>query len=78
MHYHAILKDVRVWETKYKGDYVTVAGGDIFGDSKQRWPDGTPVRTSIVQEIIEEDGKTYIETMNTTYLVEGDIKKLGE
>lgn len=78
MHYHAILKDVRVWETKYNGEFVTVSGGEIFGDSKQRWADGTPVRTSIVQEIIEEDGKTYIVTMNTTYLVEGGIKKLGE
>lgn len=64
MHYHAVLKNVRV-VAKNK-----CAFGEIYDDKKGRFTDGTLVRTSTVQDIIESGRKTYIKTLNTTYLVE--------
>lgn len=61
MHYHAILKDVVIMNN--------IAYGKIFNDSKQRFVDGTEVRTSTIGDIVEVNGKSYIQTRNTTYLM---------
>lgn len=63
MHYHARLENVQI-VTKNQCTF-----GEIYDDKKGRFTDGTPVRTSRVEDIIESRGKTYIKTMNTTYLV---------
>lgn len=64
MHYHAVLKNVSVVAKNQ------IAFGEIYGDKKGRFADGTQVRTSTVQDIIESGRKTYIKTLNTTYLVD--------
>lgn len=43
--------------------------GHIYSDGKKRWPDGTDIRTSLVEKEFEVDGRRYIKTMNTIYKV---------
>ena len=50
---------------KYEGK--NVATGEIAELDHRGWPEGTPVRTSLI-EAVRDDGKT-IETMNTIYQV---------
>ena len=68
MHYHAVLKNA----FKLSNSVV----GHIYDDKKGRFPDGAQVRTSYVEDIIEEDGKTYVKTLNTTYLIEGSVARV--
>lgn len=55
--YDAILKDATL--------VYGVVYGEIYEDSRKRWPDGTVVRTSLVKEV---KGDIVI-TQNTTYKV---------
>lgn len=41
--------------------------GDIYDDSRGRWPNGTPIWTSTVQEVV--DSKLIV-TLNSNYLIE--------
>lgn len=44
-----------------------MAWGEVYNDGKGRFADGTHIRTSLIQEIYEEDGKTFAKTMNSVY-----------
>ncbi len=47
-----------------------VAYGTIFEDSKGRFPDGSKIRTSEIQELVLDDnGVMFIQTLNTVYKV---------
>ncbi|WP_426576296.1 hypothetical protein ACP179_17585 [Xenorhabdus stockiae] len=51
------------------GDGKAVAFGKVFNDSKNRFPDGSEIITSLVQntETYEVDG--YIKTQNSVYKI---------
>ena len=44
--------------------------GTIYGDEKGRFPDGSTIRTSEVQDFWKNNGKNYIKTKNSIYEVE--------
>jgi hypothetical protein len=46
--------------------------GEIHNDEKGRFPDGTPIRTSTLQEINEAEG--YAQTLNTRYTLGKKLK----
>ena len=52
--------------------------GNIYGDTRDRFPDGTFVRTSLVQKIweTEEDGVYVVQTRNSLYKVHAYNKLL--
>jgi hypothetical protein len=41
--------------------------GWIFKDSKNRFPEGSEVRTSLVTEVLKTKEGTFVTTLNTTY-----------
>jgi len=47
-----------------------VVWGQIFGDKKLRFADGTNVHTSKVTGIVSDPKGLFVETMNSTYKVE--------
>lgn len=49
------------------------ARGLIWNDSRGIFFDGEVVRTSVIKDIYEVDGETFIETRNTLYRVIGDV-----
>lgn len=66
MEYDAILEDPRLSPiSKSK----KVAVGYIYEDKKGRWPDGTFIRTSLIEKEIKVGNDVYIKTMNTVYKV---------
>lgn len=51
----------------YAGDgKVGCYYGDIYGDIRKRWPDGTPVRTSRVLSVVGN----IVTTQNSIYQIE--------
>jgi hypothetical protein len=64
--YDAELRD---WCFHGEGQFM-VAFGRVFGDRKQRWPDGYAISTSTVMSGLREEGAV-ITTRNTRYLLFG-------
>lgn len=46
-----------------------IANGDLYGDAKQRWRDGTYIHTSLIMSGPDENG--IIVTRNSVYKLEG-------
>lgn len=63
----AILDDAQL---QVNGSYV----GVIYGDTRERWPDGTPIITSTVQEIVDSLGKRFALTLNSVYEIRNEQK----
>jgi hypothetical protein len=61
--------ELREWCFHGEGQF-TVAFGRVFGDRKQRWPDGYAISTSTVMSGLREEGAV-ITTRNTRYLLSG-------
>lgn len=66
MEYTAVLKRWFLVDTQW--GYVVV--GDIYGDKKERWPDGYRVRTSKIETFAIHNQSRYIITLNSTYKLE--------
>lgn len=62
---HATL---RKWTAVPIYDDILIMG-EIHGDTKGRWPDGTPIQTSYVVKGTFRDGEI-VTTRNTRYLLE--------
>lgn len=61
-----------VFESIYAiGVDTFVATGYIYNDSRNLFPDGSPVRTSPIKDVYAQDGQQYIETRNTMYKIIG-------
>ena len=50
--------------------------GDIYGDSKKRWEDGTRIHTSQVMSKVRYDSCTHVKTRNSLYVLKDD-EELG-
>lgn len=44
--------------------------GNVYGDTKGRWPDGRRIRTSLVKGILKNNNELCIVTLNSIYLLE--------
>lgn len=56
------------WRAYSFSEDITQVVGDIHGDTEQRWPDGTVIRTSKVVSGEFKEGEI-IKTLNSTYLL---------
>lgn len=56
------------WSIDHFWDGSVVIYGEIYNDSKNRFQDGTQIRTSRVRRIDFEEG--IVETRNSTYILE--------
>lgn len=79
MEHIAELQNVGI--TKHKnsdGEDFKIAWGTIFNDKAEYGnhpiADGHLIHTSVVKDIVEEDGSTYLITNNSIYKVIGKIK----
>lgn len=61
-----VTGELRDWEYN---DLYSVFNGKIFGDKKERWPDGRSIHTSSVEEIVEREDHLIVYTMNSVYLL---------
>lgn len=60
-----VVQAEEIFGDVYKGE--AVAFGEIAERDHRGWPEGTPIRTSLIEKVYDE-GDT-IETMNTIYKV---------
>lgn len=67
MEHDAVLKHAKLNFTESGVAFLT---GLIYTDSKTRWPDGTSIYTSYLQEAPAGGGNGVWRTLNTKYLVE--------
>lgn len=66
MQVTAILKDW-TYDPSWKIYY-----GRIYGDTKERWPDGTGIHTSRVVSQHDHEGYTLVKTLNSVYALHAE------
>lgn len=62
-----VTAELRNWMYDTNGNGVF--WGEIYGDKKERWPDGRHIHTSSVEEIVEKEDHYIVYTLNSVYLL---------
>lgn len=67
--------ELRNWSRdEYSDSYIYL--GDIYGDKKGRWRDGTHIHTSkVVKQEEDEFGNILVTTLNSTYFLPREFKR---
>jgi len=62
-----ITAELRNWRRSHMGTF-TILWGNVFGDTKGRFYDGTWIHTSIVRTIENKSDRLIVYTENSIYL----------
>lgn len=66
-----ITAEIRGWTIADEGPF-TISWGDIYGDTKKRWRDGTSFHTSAIKNIEETSDAFIVTTLNSIYELKKD------